>query len=223
MLSRYDSVLGAGWLSRGGVYVLANIRGGGEFGPAWHQAATRENRYRAYEDFIAVAEDLIKRKVTTPARLGIEGSSNGGLLTGVMLTKRPDLFGAVICSSPLLDMRRYNKFLAGASWMVEYGDPDKVSDWAYLSKYSPYQNAEKERNYPPVLITSSTSDDRVHPGHARKMIARLSDQGHENLYYENTEGGHAAAANNHQSAFMQTLTYEFLWDKLHAKRGRSKH
>jgi prolyl oligopeptidase len=214
MLPGYNPFTGAAWLERGGVYVLANIRGGGEFGPKWHNAARKENRQRAYDDFIAVAEDLISRDVTSPRHLGIEGRSNGGLLMGVMLTERPDLFGAVHCGSPLLDMRRYNKLLAGASWMDEYGNPDSPEDWAYIQKYSPYQNARADRPYPPILITTSTRDDRVHPGHARKMAARLEEQGHEVLYYENTEGGHGAAANNKQSAFMEALAYTFLWNEL---------
>jgi prolyl oligopeptidase len=214
MLPNYNPTVGAAWLERGGVYVLANIRGGGEFGPKWHEAARKQNRQRAYDDFIAVAEDLIARGVTSPRRLGIEGRSNGGLLMGVMLTERPDLFGAVHCGSPLLDMRRFNKLLAGASWMDEYGDPDKPEDWAYIQKYSPYQNARPDKRYPPILITTSTRDDRVHPGHARKMAARLQEQGHEVLYYENIEGGHGAAANNKQSAFMEALAYTFLWNEL---------
>jgi prolyl oligopeptidase len=214
MLPAYSPARGAAWLERGGVFVLANIRGGGEFGPQWHEAARKENRQRAYDDFIAVAEDLIARSVTAPKRLGIEGRSNGGLLMGVMLTERPDLFGAIHCGSPLLDMRRYNKLLAGASWMDEYGDPDKPEDWAYIQKYSPYQNARAGRAYPPILITTSTRDDRVHPGHARKMAARLEEQGHQVLYYENIEGGHGAAANNRQAAFMDALAYTFLWTEL---------
>ncbi len=214
MLPSYRPLVGAAWLERGGVYVLANIRGGGEFGPAWHQAAMKENRQRAYDDFIAVAEDLIARGVTSPKHLGIEGRSNGGLLMGVMLTERPDLFGAVHCGSPLLDMRRYNKLLAGASWMGEYGDPDQAKDWQYIQKYSPYQNARSDRKYPPILITTSTRDDRVHPGHARKMAARLEEMGHRVLFYENTEGGHGAAANSRETAFMETLAYTFLWNEL---------
>jgi prolyl oligopeptidase len=213
-LPGYNAVVGAAWLERGGVYVLANIRGGGEFGPRWHEAARKQNRQRAYDDFIAVAEDLIGRKITSPRRLGIRGGSNGGLLMGVMLTERPDLFGAIHCGSPLLDMRRYNKLLAGASWMDEYGDPDKAEDWAYLQKYSPYQNARAGVPYPPILITTSTRDDRVHPGHARKMAARLEEQGHAVLYYENIEGGHGAAANSQQAAFMNALAYTFLWASL---------
>jgi prolyl oligopeptidase len=214
MLPNYNPIIGAAWLERGGVYVLANIRGGGEFGPKWHEAARKQNRQRAYDDFVAVAQDLIARGVTSPRHLGIEGRSNGGLLMGVMLTEQPGLFGAVHCGSPLLDMQRYNKLLAGASWMDEYGDPDKAEDWAYIQKYSPYQNARADEKYPPILITTSTRDDRVHPGHARKMAARLKEQGHEVLYYENTEGGHGAAANNKQSAFMEALAYTFLWNEL---------
>ncbi|MBA3995473.1 MAG: S9 family peptidase [Cyanobacteria bacterium DS2.3.42] len=214
LLPRYDSIVGSAWLERGGVYVLANIRGGGEFGPSWHNAARKENRQRAYDDFIAVAEDLTTRKVTSPKHLGIDGRSNGGLLMGVMLTQRPELFGAVHCGSPLLDMRRYSHLLAGASWMDEYGDPDKGDQWAYISKYSPYQNVRKDKTYPPILITTSTRDDRVHPGHARKMAALLKEQGHKVLYYENIEGGHGAASNNEQVSFMQALAYTFLWSKL---------
>jgi prolyl oligopeptidase len=214
MLPSYSAGRGVAWLERGGVFVLANIRGGGEFGPAWHEAARKEHRQRAYDDFIAVAEDLESRGVTSPKRLGIEGRSNGGLLMGVMLTERPDLWGAIHCGSPLLDMRRYNKLLAGASWMDEYGDPDKPEDWAYIQKYSPYQNVSADKQYPPILITTSTRDDRVHPGHARKMAARLEEQGHQVLYYENIEGGHGAAANNKQSAYMDALAYTFFWNEL---------
>jgi prolyl oligopeptidase len=213
-LPGYAPGLGAAWLEHGGVYVLANIRGGGEFGPQWHEAARKEHRQRAYDDFIAVAQDLFARGVSSPKRLGIEGRSNGGLLMGVMVTQRPDLFGAVHCGSPLLDMRRYNKLLAGASWMDEYGDPDKPEDWAYIQKYSPYQNARADKPYPPILITTSTRDDRVHPGHARKMAARLEEQGHAVMYYENIEGGHGAAANSRQAAFMDALAYAFLWTQL---------
>jgi prolyl oligopeptidase len=214
MLPAYNPAMGAAWLERGGVYVLANIRGGGEFGPQWHEAARKAHRQRAYDDFIAVAEDLISRGVTSPKHLGIEGRSNGGLLMGVMLTERPDLFGAIHCGSPLLDMRRYNKLLAGASWMDEYGDPDKPEDRAYIQKFSPYQNTSADKHYPPILITTSTRDDRVHPGHARKMAALLEKEGHQVLYYENIEGGHGAAANNRQSAFMSALAYTFLWTEL---------
>jgi len=214
MLPVYNAGVGSAWLERGGVYVLANIRGGGEFGPKWHAAARKENRQRAYDDFIAVAEDLIARKLTSADHLGIEGGSNGGLLMGVMLTERPDLFKAVVCQVPLLDMRQFNKLLAGASWMDEYGNPDKPDEWAYISKYSPYQNVQAGRKYPRVLFTTSTRDDRVHPGHARKMVARMKEQGHDVLYYENIEGGHGGAANNKQSAFMSALAYTFLLKEL---------
>lgn len=210
----YSPAFGASWLEKGGVWVLANIRGGGEFGPSWHQAAVKEHRQRAYDDFISVAEDLIARKVTSPRRLGIMGGSNGGLLMGVMLTERPDLFGAVVCQSPLLDMRRYSHLLAGASWMGEYGDPDIPQQWAYISKYSPYQNTRAGVKYPPVLITTSTRDDRVHPGHARKMAARLEEEGHEVIYYENTEGGHSAGATNEERAYMWAMAFTFLQKEL---------
>src|SRR5258708_7241815 len=209
MLPGYSAGVGSAWLERGGVYVLSNIRGGGEFGPKWHEAARKENRQRAYDDFISVAEDLIARKLTTPAHLGIQGGSNGGLLMGVMLTERPDLFHAVVCQVPLLDMRRFNHLLAGASWMDEYGNPDKPEEWAYISRYSPYQNLSKEKKYPHVLFTTSTRDDRVHPGHARKMVARMSEQGHELLYYANIAGAHPSSPTNNQPAFISPLASTF--------------
>jgi len=214
MVPIYGAVTGAAWLERGGVYVLANIRGGGEFGPQWHQAAVKENRQRAYDDFAAVAQDLVRRKVTSPEHLGIRGGSNGGLLVGVVLTQRPELFKAVVCQVPLLDMKRYNKLLAGASWMAEYGDPDNAEDWAYISRYSPYHNVKASARYPRVLFMTSTRDDRVHPAHARKMVARMTGQGHDVLYYENIEGGHGGAANNEQRAFMSALAYTFLLNEL---------
>lgn len=214
MTPSYSAGVGAAWLERGGAYVLANIRGGGEFGPAWHQAAILEHRQRAYEDFIAVAEDLVARGLTSPRHLGIQGGSNGGLLMGVMLTQRPELFGAIVCQVPLLDMRRYHKLLAGASWMGEYGDPDDPNDWAYISRYSPYQNLQPTTKTAPVLFMTSTRDDRVHPGHARKMAAKMEAQGHPYLYYENIEGGHGGAANNEQQARMSALAFTFLWQQL---------
>jgi prolyl oligopeptidase len=195
------------------VYVVANIRGGGEYGPRWHQAALKASRNKAYEDFAAVAEDLIARKITTPKHLGIQGGSNGGLLMGNMTVMYPQLLGAVVCQVPLLDMKRYHKLLAGASWMAEYGNPD-TDDWNFLKAYSPYQNVRKDVRYPPVLFTTSTRDDRVHPGHARKMMARMQEQGHDVTYYENIEGGHGGAANNAQSAYMSALAYTFLKQKL---------
>lgn len=206
----YSATAGAAWLEKGGVFVQANIRGGGEYGPAWHQAALKTKRQAAYDDFAAIAEDLIARKVTSPQKLGIQGGSNGGLLMGVMLTQRPELFGAIVCQVPLLDMKRYSQLLAGASWMSEYGDPNVTEEWAAISKYSPYQNVKKDAHYPRTLFTTSTRDDRVHPGHARKMVARMLEQGHDVLYYENTEGGHAGSANNEQRAFMTALSWTFL-------------
>ena len=202
------------WLDAGGVYVIANIRGGGEFGPEWHQSALKENRQRAYDDFIAVGETLISTGVTSSEHLGIRGGSNGGLLVGAVVAQRPDLFNAVICAVPLLDMYRYDKLLAGASWVDEYGDPDNPEEWSFISKYSPYQNVFADKNYPEIYFYTSTKDDRVHPGHARKMAKKMLDQGHEVIYYENIEGGHSAAANLKQSAYMTTLQLEYLKDKL---------
>nr|WP_314858199.1 prolyl oligopeptidase family serine peptidase [uncultured Undibacterium sp.] len=211
----YSGGTGKAWLEKGGVYVVANIRGGGEYGPRWHQAALKQNRQRAYDDFAAVAEDLISSKVTTPKHLGAMGGSNGGLLTGVALTQRPDLFNAVVSQVPLLDMQRYNKLLAGASWMGEYGNPDVSAEWDYIKQYSPYHNVKTEVKYPNVLFITSTRDDRVHPGHARKMAAKMLEQGHQNVwYYENIEGGHGGAANNAQRADMSAITYSFLWNML---------
>ncbi|MDG4764971.1 prolyl oligopeptidase family serine peptidase [Solwaraspora sp. WMMD406] len=214
----YSGIIGRGWLARGGSYVVANIRGGGEYGPRWHDAALRENRPRAYEDFAAVATDLVARGLTTPDRLGIFGGSNGGLLMGVMLTRYPELFGAIVGQVPLLDMRRYHKLLAGASWMAEYGDPDDPADWAFLRGYSPYHNIAPGRPYPPTLFVTSTRDDRVHPGHARKMVARLREHGYDVSYYENVEGGHGAAADNAQQAFKWALLLEFVRRALTADR-----
>jgi len=206
----YDGVLGRLWLSRGGTYVLANIRGGGEYGPGWHTQAMREGRHKVAEDFAAVARDLVERGITTVGQLGAQGGSNGGLLMGIMLTKYPQLFGALVCQVPLLDMKRFHLLLAGASWVAEYGDPDNPDDWAFISEYSPYQNVSADNTYPPVLVTTSTRDDRVHPGHARKMTAALEEAGHRVWYYENIEGGHAGAADNAQTAFKSALSYSFL-------------
>jgi prolyl oligopeptidase len=214
MVPGYGAGVGAAWLEKGGVYVVANIRGGGEFGPKWHQAALKANRNKAFEDFAAVARDLIARKVTRPARLGVQGGSNGGLLMGNMLTTYPELFGAIVIQVPLLDMLRYHKLLAGASWVGEYGNPDDPEEAKFLRRYSAYHNLSKDKDYPPVLFTTSTRDDRVHPGHARKMMALMMEQGHEASYYENIEGGHGGAANNEQAAFMSALAYSFLWEKI---------
>jgi prolyl oligopeptidase len=198
------------------VLVVANIRGGGEFGPAWHQAAVGEHKQRSYDDFIAVAEDLVRSKVTRPERLGIMGGSNGGLLVGAAMTQRPDLFGAVVCQVPLLDMQRYHRLLAGASWMAEYGDPDQPEQWAWIKQFSPYQNVRTDVRYPRALFTTSTRDDRVHPGHARKMVAKLEALGHPVLYFENIEGGHGGAADNTQRAHLQALEFAYLWAQLGA-------
>ena len=188
------------WLENGGAWVVANIRGGGEYGPDWHTAALKENRQRAFDDFIAVAENLVARGVTSPRRLGIYGGSNGGLLVGAVMVQRPDLFHTVACAVPLLDMLRYHKLLAGASWIGEYGDPDIPAERAYIEEYSPYQNVRADADYPKVFFFTSTKDDRVHPGHARKMAARMIEQGHEVLYYENVDGGHASAADQIERA-----------------------
>lgn len=216
----YNATVGRAWTTQGGVYVVANIRGGGEYGPSWHQAALKDKRHRAYEDFAAVAKDLFARKVTSPTKLGIQGGSNGGLLVGNMATLYPDLFQAVVCQVPLLDMKRYNKLLAGASWMAEYGNPDIPAEWSFIKTFSPYHNVVENRKYPNVLFTTSTRDDRVHPGHARKMMAKMEAQGHSVLYYENIEGGHGGAANNKQSAFMQAIAYSFLKKQLFGKESQ---
>ncbi|OYT99233.1 MAG: S9 family peptidase [Burkholderiales bacterium PBB1] len=212
----YPAGHGRAWFERGGMLVVANIRGGGEFGPAWHQAAIREHKQRSYDDFIAVAEDLIAAGITSPPHLGIMGGSNGGLLVGAVFTQRPELFNAVVCQVPLLDMRRYHTLLAGASWMAEFGNPELPQDWAHIARYSPYQNVAADKVYPEVLFTTSTRDDRVHPAHARKMAARMREQGHALLYYENIEGGHGGAADNAQRAHLQALEFAYLWRQLGA-------
>lgn len=223
MKPSYAALRGALWLQEGGVYVVAGIRGGGEYGPSWHRAAVREKRPRAFEDFAAVARDLVATGVTTRDQLGATGGSNGGLLMGVMLTRYPELFGALAIAVPLLDMKRYHLLLAGASWMAEYGDPDSA-DWDdFLGAYSPYQHVSPSSavRYPPVLMTTSTRDDRVHPGHARKMTAALEAAGHDVRYYENTEGGHAGAADNSQEARKAVLTYEFFRRELTPRHSAS--
>ena len=214
MTPSYSAASGAAWLEQGGAWALANLRGGGEFGPEWHETARREGRQKTHDDFAAVAEDLIARKITSPRHLGILGGSQGGLLVGATFTQRPELFRAAVSQVPLLDMKRYHKLLAGASWMGEYGDPDNPADWAFISKYSPYQNVSKDRKYPKVLFTTSTRDDRVHPGHARKMFAKMKDQGHDVMYFEYTEGGHAAGALPAQQAYTWALTYTFFRNEL---------
>lgn len=202
------------WVSRGGVLVLSNIRGGSEYGPAWHQAALKENRQRAFDDFIAISEHLIASGVTRPEKLGIIGRSNGGLLMGAMLTQRPDLYNAIDIGVPLFDMKRYNKLLAGASWMGEYGNPDIDDEWAYIAQYSPYQKLSGDSDYPKVLFYTSTKDDRVHPGHARKAAAKLNKLGHEFFYYENIEGGHGGTANQEQLAYRTALEYAYFAHQL---------
>ncbi|MEU0631165.1 prolyl oligopeptidase family serine peptidase [Streptomyces sp. NPDC005989] len=214
LVPSYDAVTGRAWLERGGTYVIANIRGGGEYGPDWHQAALGADRPRAFEDFAAVATDLVARGITTPAMLGAAGGSNGGLLMGAMLTRYPHLFGAIVAQVPLLDMLRFHKLLAGASWTAEYGNPDNEADLPHLRELSPYHRLTADRVYPPVLLTTSTRDDRVHPGHARKTAARLRELGHPVLFHENTGGGHAGASDNEQSAHNEALTHTFLWQHL---------
>jgi len=210
----YSGNYGASLLDNGMIFVLANIRGGGEYGPKWHQAGLKEKRQQVYDDFHAVAEDLIHKKITSPKHLGIQGGSNGGLLVGVAFTQRPDLYNAVICQVPLLDMKRFNKLLAGASWMGEYGDPDIPEEWAYIKKYSPYHNLKAGTEYPEVFFYTSTRDDRVHPGHARKMAAKMKDMGLPYYYYENTEGGHAGSSTNEQRAKATAMSYSYLFMKL---------
>jgi prolyl oligopeptidase len=214
----YSGVFGRSWLARrtgdgrGGVYVLANIRGGGEYGPRWHQAALQQNRYKAFEDFAAVAEDLAARGVTRRNRLAATGRSNGGLLMGNMLTRYPHLFGAISCGVPLLDMRRYTRLAAGASWIAEYGNPDVPEQWAYLEAFSPYHQVRPETDYPAALIWTATSDDRVGPEQARKMAARMQDLGIPHVWFhEALDGGHAGASDNRQSAQMYARSHEFLW------------
>ncbi|MFJ6003543.1 prolyl oligopeptidase family protein [Arthrobacter sp. NPDC092385] len=221
MTPAYSGVTGRGWLERTtadgrhGVYVLANIRGGGEYGPQWHHAALHADRHRAYEDFAAIAGDLVQRGVTSPALLGCTGRSNGGLLVGNMLTTYPHLFGAISCGVPLLDMRRYTKLSAGFSWIAEYGDPDKPEEWEYVRTFSPYHLLREDVAYPKTLIWTATSDDRVGPVQARKMAAKMKDLGMRNVWFhEALEGGHAGASDNRQAARMHAMSFEFLWRAL---------
>ena len=214
MTPGYSGTVGKLWLERGGVYVVANIRGGGEFGPTWWSAGLKENRQRVYDDFIGVSEDLIRRKITSPRRLGIMGGSNGGLLMGVAMTQRPDLYNAVVVQVPLFDMIRYTGIGAGASWVGEYGDPAIPEQRAYIERYSPYQAIKPGQKYPEPFFVTSTKDDRVHPSHARKASARMTEYGYANLYYENTDGGHAAAANLNETAKRIALEYAYLTRKL---------
>ncbi len=214
MTPKYTALTGKLWLEQGGAFALANIRGGGEFGPKWHQAALKDKRQNAFDDFAAVAQDLIARNITSPRHLGIMGGSNGGLLMGASFTRHPGLFNAVVCQVPLLDMLRYHKLLAGASWMGEYGDPDDPGSRPAITAYSPYQNLVKDKTYPKVLFVTSTKDDRVHPGHARKMAAKMLEMGHPFYYFENIEGGHGADANLKQKARRAALEYVYLLRQL---------
>jgi prolyl oligopeptidase len=210
---QHGALAGKLWVSRGGVLVLSNIRGGSEYGPAWHQAGLRENRQKVFDDFIAISEDLIRTGVTTPQKLGALGRSNGGLLMGVIANQRPDLYAAIISGVPLYDMQRYTRLGAGASWVSEYGDPD-TADWDYMSKWSPYQNLHDGVAYPPIFFYTSTKDDRVHPAHARKAAARLKSFGRDYYYYENMEGGHGGAANQDQLAYRIALEYAYFAQRL---------
>ncbi|MBL8703016.1 MAG: S9 family peptidase [Alphaproteobacteria bacterium] len=210
MRPSYGSAIGKLWLERGGTHVIANIRGGGEFGTRWHEAGRREGKFLAHEDFAAVAADLVRRGVTTPARIAAEGGSNGGLLIANMLVRHPGKFGALFCTIPLIDMRRYSKLLAGASWIAEYGDPDRPEDWAFLQRISAYHLAEPGRAYPPILIATTRRDDRVHPGHARKMAARLRALGHRVQLYEPAAGGHGYGKDNRERALFTALGLAFL-------------
>lgn len=213
----YWQTTGKMWLERGNAFVIANIRGGGEFGPRWHEAGLKQNRQRVYDDFIGVAEDLIAKGITTPKQLGISGGSNGGLLVGVAFTQRPDLFNAVLCDVPLLDMIRYTKLPPGASWIAEYGDPDVPDERAAIEKYSPYQNLKDGVTYPRVFFLTSTADDRVHPGHARKMAALMESKGMPFLFYEELEGGHGAATNQKQRAAQLAMQFVYLAKQLGAQ------
>ena len=214
MTPGYSGLNGKLWMERGGAYVVANIRGGGEFGPAWHQAGLKTSRQVVYDDFIAVGEWLIDHDLTSPEHLGIMGGSNGGLLMGVMLTQRPDLWNAVVVQVPLLDMLRYHLLLAGASWVDEYGSPDVPEEREWLEKMSPYNNFHAETDYPEPFFVTSTKDDRVHPGHARKMAKLFEDAGKPFLYYENIDGGHSAAANMQETARRKALEFTYLTEKL---------
>ncbi|QHO91991.1 S9 family peptidase [Actinomyces sp. 432] len=217
----YLPVTGRAWLERGGTYVVANIRGGGEYGPAWHRAGLRQNRHRVYEDFAAVAQALVERGVTTPEQLAVHGGSNGGLLVGVMLTRYPQLVGAVVCEVPLLDMRRYHRLLAGASWEAEYGNPDDPAQWEFIREFSPFHLLQPGRTYPPVLLVTSTRDDRVHPAHARTMAYRMLELGQDVTFFENSEGGHGRASTSAQRAYMYALEHEFAWRALTRSRSTS--
>jgi len=216
-LPYYNSAVGKLWLERGGTSVVASIRGGGEFGTTWHEAGRREGKHLSHDDFAAVADDFVRRGVTRPGRIAAEGGSNGGILITNMLTRYPERFGALFCTIPLIDMRRYSKLHAGASWIAEYGDPDDPEDWEFLKEISAYHTAGPGRPYPPILIATSRRDDRVHPGHARKMAAKLQTMGYEAYFYEPAAGGHGYGKDNRERASFTALGYNFLrraigWD-----------
>ena len=210
----YGASIGKLWLERGGTHVVANIRGGGEFGTRWHEAGRREGKFLAHEDFAAVAADLVRRGVSLPQRIAAEGGSNGGLLIANMLVRHPTKFGALFCTIPLIDMRRYSRLLAGASWVAEYGDPDKPEDWAFLRRISAYHTAEPGKAYPPILIATTRRDDRVHPGHARKMAARLEALGHRVAFHEPAAGGHGYGKDNKERAMFTALGLAFLRESI---------
>jgi prolyl oligopeptidase len=209
-LPTYNSAVGKLWLERGGTGVVAHLRGGGEFGTAWHEAGRREKKRLSHDDFAAIAADLVRRGVTRPGRIAAEGGSNGGILITNMLTRYPERFGALFCTIPLIDMRRYAKLHAGASWIAEYGDPDDPEDWRFLRQISAYHAALPGRHYPPILIATSRRDDRVHPGHARKMAAKLQAMGYEAYFYEPAAGGHGYGKDNRERAAFTALGYNFL-------------
>ncbi|MCC2096737.1 MAG: S9 family peptidase [Hyphomicrobiales bacterium] len=213
-LPYYNSAVGKLWLERGGVSVTTNLRGGGEFGVRWHEAGRRENKPRSHDDFAAIAADLVARGVTRPERIAAEGGSNGGILITNMLTRYPDRFGALFCTIPLIDMRRYSRLLAGASWIAEYGDPDKPEDWDFLQHYSAYHTAKAGQPYPPILLATMHRDDRVHPGHARKMAAKLQAMGYEAWFYEPAAGGHGYGKDNRERAAFTALGFAFLREKI---------
>lgn len=215
MRPAYNSSVGKLWLERGGTSVLAHLRGGGEFGVPWHDAGRGAGKRLTHDDFAAVAADLVRRGVTRPGRIAAEGGSNGGILIANMLTRYPERFGALLCTIPLIDMRRDSKLLAGASWIAEYGDPDKPEEWAWLATYSAYHQAQPGKPYPPILLATTRRDDRVHPGHARKMAAKLQAMGYRDTwFYEPPAGGHGYGKDNKERAHFIALGYAFLRDRI---------
>jgi prolyl oligopeptidase len=216
----YEPLVGKNWLEAGGLYVEANIRGGGEFGPKWHAAALKEKREVAFDDFLAVSKDLIKRGLAAPDALGAYSGSNGGYLLGAAMIREPSLFKAIAVKVPLFDMLNFHRFLSGPNWVSEYGDPENLSEREFLTMRSPYQNLKKGTKYPPMFIYTSSSDDRVHPMHARKMAARLEEYGNEVLFYESTEGGHGGAVTSSQAAYWKSMMFEFFTDKLINQRNK---